>query len=435
MKPRISIVTLIYKSPKYADFIYDAMHNNTPELKTGEAEFYFVLNFKQGESENVFLHLEKKLYKYFNFNKNYTQPDYPKNIGSIYEAWNYAVTCAKGEIVVLLNSDMIPSDSNWLADMLKCLSKKTVITSRLIESGKIPSGQHAISKNFGQTIDSFDEKGFRLFASTLKNYPLRDGGLYMPMMIHKENFLKVRGYSDINPYGTSGDKGFFDRLSKEFGVRHMTSFDSIFYHFQEGEVDSIDYRPMSSTDGERCYWQEVGICPAGRPADAHWNIYTKAAKILKRRYKVLDVGCGCGAGSVILAKKCAKVIAMDLSSKAIKFAKSFNQMDNIEFSEANLEKIDLGKYEKKFDAVFAIEVIEHLDDSRGVIDKLLKTLKSSGQLIMTFPVDSGGGFHKTNFTKENIDSYLKGLIYSIEYIQPGERIPTENFYIIIEGNK
>ena len=194
-------------------------------------------------------------------------------------------------------------------------------------------------------------------------------------------------------------------------------------------------RPMASTDGERCYWQEVGICPDGRPADAHWNIYTKAEKILKKKYKVLDVGCGCGAGSVIIANKCAKVIAMDLSSKAIGYAKSFNQKDNIEFSEANIEKIDLEKYEKKFDAVFAIEVIEHLDNPRGVIDKLLKTLKSSGQLIMTFPVDSGGGHHKTHFTKENIDSYLKGLVYSIEYIQPGEGIPSENFYIIIEGNE
>ena len=238
MKPRISIATLIYKSPKYADFIYNAIHDNTPELKTGEAEFYFVLNFKQRESDKVFWHLEKKLYKYFSFNKNYTQPDYPKNIGFIYEAWNYAVTCAKGEIIVLLNSDMIPSDSNWLSDMLKCLSKKTVITSRLIESGKMLSGQHVISKDFGQTIESFDEKGFKMFAATLKNNRSEDGGMYMPMMIHKENFLKAGRYPEENPNGLPRDKKFFKRLSEEFGVRHMTSFDSIFYHFQEGEVDS-----------------------------------------------------------------------------------------------------------------------------------------------------------------------------------------------------
>lgn len=240
MKPRISIAALVYKSPKFADFVYKGIHDNTPELKTGEAEFYFVLNFKQGESEKLLEHLTTKNYKFYNFNKNYNQPNYPKNIGQIYEAWNYTAICSKGEILVLLNSDMIPFNSNWLANMLKCLTIKTVITARLIESRKMPSGQHAIPKNFGQTLDSFDEKSFRIFAQSLKNNHLKDGGVYMPMMILKENFFKAGGFPEENPNGISGDKYFFDKLSVKFGVRHMTSFDSIFYHFQEGEVDSND---------------------------------------------------------------------------------------------------------------------------------------------------------------------------------------------------
>lgn len=36
--------------------------------------------------------------------------------------------------------------------------------SRLVESGKIPSGKYAISKNFGQTYKEFDDGAFQKFA-------------------------------------------------------------------------------------------------------------------------------------------------------------------------------------------------------------------------------------------------------------------------------
>jgi len=64
----ISIVSLIYKNPKWADFVYDSVHRYTKELHTGEAEFFIrlgnmgidhitsfdsvVFHFKEGEMKN-----------------------------------------------------------------------------------------------------------------------------------------------------------------------------------------------------------------------------------------------------------------------------------------------------------------------------------------------------------------------------------------------
>ena len=44
MSFKISIISLIYRSTKYADAVYDSVLENTPKIKTGEARFFFVAN-------------------------------------------------------------------------------------------------------------------------------------------------------------------------------------------------------------------------------------------------------------------------------------------------------------------------------------------------------------------------------------------------------
>ena len=44
MIPKISISSLIFKSPVYADSVWESVHKFTPELHNGEAEFFFIAN-------------------------------------------------------------------------------------------------------------------------------------------------------------------------------------------------------------------------------------------------------------------------------------------------------------------------------------------------------------------------------------------------------
>ena len=41
---KISIVSLIYKSKKFADAVYESVHKYTPELANGNCEFFFIAN-------------------------------------------------------------------------------------------------------------------------------------------------------------------------------------------------------------------------------------------------------------------------------------------------------------------------------------------------------------------------------------------------------
>ena len=207
-------------------------------LKTGEAEFYFVCNNATGEVKN---YLKENNIPHYIFETE-PQPAYPQNISYIYRAWNFAVERAKGEIVILVNSDMAFS-KDWLENLLKRLNKTKIVSSLSVESGKIPSLlPHTVVKNFGRTPETFQEEKFEQFAELLKEDTEQILGVFMPVAFHKENFIKAGGYPEGNrilPGGQiiSGDWIFFyERLAK-LGIKHVTSFDSICYHIQEGEVN------------------------------------------------------------------------------------------------------------------------------------------------------------------------------------------------------
>ena len=70
----------------------------------------------------------------------------------------------------------------------------------------------------------------------------------MPVVFEREEFARAGGYPEGNVYrdgvGTrngsvvqSGDAFFFERL-RSLGRPHVTIFDSLVYHFQEGEKDA-----------------------------------------------------------------------------------------------------------------------------------------------------------------------------------------------------
>ena len=229
----ISIACLIYKSIEYLEFVRRGVKKNTPMLKSGKAEFYFVCNNATEEVKN---YLKENDILHYVFETE-PQPPYPHNMGYIYRAWNMAVEVAKGDVVVLLNSDMHPS-KGWLETLVSRLDRTRVMTSRLVESGRLPSMlPHIIVRDFGRSPKEFREREFEEYADKVKMPKLEMGGAFMPMAICKDVFMMAGGYPVGNIGGVSGDQIFFERLRK-LGVVHYTAFDSLCYHVQEGEVSS-----------------------------------------------------------------------------------------------------------------------------------------------------------------------------------------------------
>lgn len=114
----------------------------------------------------------------------------------------------------------------------------------------------------------------------------------------------------------------------------------------------------------------------------HLDLYKFASGFVKDRI-VLDIGCGEGYGPDLLAKYAEKIIAVDNSREAIEHARVTYSKDNLEFAVMDAAHLEFA--DDNFDAVVAIELIEHLKDHGKFLSEVRRILKPSGIFILSTP--------------------------------------------------
>ncbi|HWP97962.1 MAG TPA: class I SAM-dependent methyltransferase, partial [Syntrophomonadaceae bacterium] len=244
-KPQFSIICLIYRSVAWLKFVYEQVLKYTD---MNGKEFFFVAN---DATDEVLSYLKDNGIPHYVFN-NTPEQQAEWYVNNVYRAYNYAASKAQGDFLVFINSDMAFSPG-WFDNLWKSFNGENCVTSRLVESGKLPSGLYGIERNFGNNPESYLEEEFLQYATSIAEPRLENAGLFMPLLIRKQHFDMVGGYpegqvmigSDIyNPviarWGeacVSGDTVLMQKL-RHRGIAHQTAFDSIVYHFQWGEKDS-----------------------------------------------------------------------------------------------------------------------------------------------------------------------------------------------------
>jgi predicted O-methyltransferase YrrM/glycosyltransferase involved in cell wall biosynthesis len=244
-KPQVSIICLIYRSVAWLKFVYEQILKYT-DMKG--KEFFFVAN---DATDEVLGYLNENRIPHYVFH-NTPEQQSEWYVNRVYRAYNFAASQARGDFLVFINSDMAFSPG-WFDNLLKWYNGGNCITSRLVESGKLPSGLYGIEKDFGRDIDFYREEEFQTYAASIAESRLENNGLFMPLLIRKQHFDRVGGYPEgqvldgsdifhpvIAQWGeacVSGDTVLMQKL-KHHGIIHQTAFDSIVYHFQWGEKDS-----------------------------------------------------------------------------------------------------------------------------------------------------------------------------------------------------
>jgi len=159
-------------------------------------------------------------------------------LARVYRCWNWCVESSQSEYVCLVNSDMAFSPG-WLEALERRLDGHTLPCSRLVESGIIRPGEHAIEIDIGRDPRTFPWDAWHLMALDLAQDRTEPGGLFMPCVLHRETFLRVGGYPHGNVDDVSGDVILFNKMAAA-GFKHVTCFDSLVYHMQEGEMRHIE---------------------------------------------------------------------------------------------------------------------------------------------------------------------------------------------------
>ena len=136
------------------------------------------------------------------------------------------------------------------------------------------------------------------------------------------------------------------------------------------------------------YYQSLRVDPLQKIW--HLRRFKEVGKLVERADKILDIGCADGMFSkVILDKaKAKKLIGLDVLKTSVAWAnKHWKHTGKMEFlvGDAN----DLKKFESgSFDAVFALEVLEHVHRPLEALTEIKRALKKGGYGVFLVPSDS-----------------------------------------------
>ena len=138
---------------------------------------------------------------------------------------------------------------------------------------------------------------------------------------------------------------------------------------------------------------------------------------------VLDLGCGCGYGTHLLATGGARsAIGVDISPEAIEYSRSHYHAPNLTFERMDVTALSLP--DASFTAVVCLEVFEHVDDQEALLKEAVRVLAPGGTLILSTPnkeVWSPGRdtpinpWHVREFERGEFGDLLEARLPSVDY--------------------
>lgn len=159
------------------------------------------------------------------------------------------------------------------------------------------------------------------------------------------------------------------------------------------------------------YWHTgERVCPEFQDENFinHRKVYQFISQMVKGKH-VLDVGCGTGYGTALLAEVADKATGIDSSRQAIRYAKRHYHVP--EFFVMDAHKLEFDN--ESFDLVFSSENFEHLVNQQEHLREVRRVLKHDGVCFIATPnPEAFGGKPNPYHTKENTYDELLGLLRS-----------------------
>ena len=115
----------------------------------------------------------------------------------------------------------------------------------------------------------------------------------------------------------------------------------------------------------------------------HWHRYHFAVPLVAGR-ETLDIACGAGYGSALLARRASQVVGADVSQSAIDHARvTYASVANLEFRQADCSSLPFA--DASFDAVVSFETIEHISAQENFLDEVRRVLRPEGLFVLSSP--------------------------------------------------
>jgi 2-polyprenyl-3-methyl-5-hydroxy-6-metoxy-1,4-benzoquinol methylase len=168
------------------------------------------------------------------------------------------------------------------------------------------------------------------------------------------------------------------------------------------------------------------------PKEEHEHLarYEFACSLVRGK-RVLDVACGCGFGSYLLATcgEALSVLGADIDKDSVRYGQAKYPAANIVRTVADATHLN---FKEEFDVAVSFETIEHLENPEGFINTIHESLGADGLFLVSTPITLQttttpyNPFHKIEWSYEDFQNMLSKR-FSIErvYVQSIEHKPAK----------
>jgi 2-polyprenyl-3-methyl-5-hydroxy-6-metoxy-1,4-benzoquinol methylase len=104
--------------------------------------------------------------------------------------------------------------------------------------------------------------------------------------------------------------------------------------------------------------------------------------------KVLDIGCADGVFSKVIldGTGCNELIGIDVLESSVDWANNHWKVERMKFQVGDAHNLEFD--DDYFDAVFAMESLEHILEPKKVLQEIKRVLKPNGYVILLVPTDN-----------------------------------------------
>jgi len=132
----------------------------------------------------------------------------------------------------------------------------------------------------------------------------------------------------------------------------------------------------------------------------HLQRYRFAAACLSGE-RVLDMVCGCGYGTALLAELHPDkiLLGVDIDPAAVAHAQEHYRLPNLSYRCADAQSFSAAQ---RFDSIVSLETIEHLPSPRQLVGNYARLLAEHGQVIASVPITptlDGNPHHLHDFSQ------------------------------------
>ena len=208
------------------------------------------------------------------------------------------------------------------------------------------------------------------------------------------------------------------------------------------KIENAVNETVNVSDENNLPWTGERFLPAlrGQIRYEHFHRYAACSNVVSGK-KVLDIACGEGYGSALLAQHAHSVFGVDISDAAVAHARSSyeNKINNVQFKQGSADAIPFP--DASFEVVVSFETLEHLSTQEEMLDEIKRVLVPNGVLIISTPersayAEADGGhneYHVKELSEDEFSALVKSRFKNVDMY--GQRLATVGWLQSESNNK